>query len=90
MLSATPSMRFNRSSRCEAPPQRDILTSMTTDDSITWREWERDGRLTPWLVHDLPRIAWIVETRTAELTDEERQIVRDAVTRMRQALDRET
>jgi hypothetical protein len=47
----------------------------------------RDERLTPWLIHDLPRIAWIVEYRTAELTDEERRIVRDAVARMRRALE---
>jgi hypothetical protein len=47
----------------------------------------RDERLTPWLIHDLPRIAWIVEYRTAELTDEERQIVRDAITRMLRALE---
>jgi hypothetical protein len=49
----------------------------------------RDERLTPWLIHDLPRIAWIVEYRTAELTDEERRIVRDAVTRMLRALERD-
>ena len=65
----------------------DHTRRMTTDDAILWRKWERDGRLTPWLVHDLPRIAWIVESRTSELTDEERQIVRDAITRMQRALD---
>jgi hypothetical protein len=43
-------------------------------------------RLTPWMIHDLPRIAWIVEYRAAELTDEERRIVRDATDRMLQAL----
>nr|WP_296076960.1 hypothetical protein [uncultured Actinoplanes sp.] len=48
----------------------------------------RDGRLTPWLIHDLPRIAWIVEYRYAEMTSEERQIVRDAITRMQRALER--
>jgi len=47
----------------------------------------RDERLTPWLIHDLPRIAWIVEYRLAELTEQERQIVRDAITRMQRALD---
>ena len=47
-------------------------------------------RLTPWMIHDLPRIAWIVEYRTAELTDEERQIVRDATARMLAALERDT
>ena len=44
-------------------------------------------RLTPWMIHDLPRIAWIVEYRAAELTDEERQLVREATERMRRALD---
>jgi len=33
-----------------------------------------DERLTPWMIHDLPRIACIVEYREAELTDEERQM----------------
>jgi hypothetical protein len=42
------------------------------------------------MIHDLPRIAWIVEYRTAELTDEERQIVRDATARMLAALERDT
>jgi hypothetical protein len=47
----------------------------------------RDERLTPWLIHDLPRIAWIVEYRSGQLSDEERQIVRDAITRMLLALE---
>jgi hypothetical protein len=47
-------------------------------------------RLTPWMIHDLPRIAWIVEYRAAELTDEERQIVRDATSRMLRALESDT
>jgi len=67
---------------------RITLRYMTTDDPVLWRKWERDGRLTPWLVHDLPRIAWIVESRTSELTDDERQIVRDAISRMQRALER--
>jgi hypothetical protein len=49
-----------------------------------------DERLTPWMIHDLPRIAWIVELRAAELTDEERQLVRDATTRMLGALEHDT
>ena len=49
----------------------------------------RDERLTPWLIHDLPRIAWIVEYRLAELTGEERQIVRDATIRMQRALEKD-
>lgn len=47
-------------------------------------------RLTPWMIHDLPRIAWIVEYRAAELTEEERQIVRDASTRMLRGLGPDT
>jgi hypothetical protein len=47
-------------------------------------------RLTPWMIHDLPRIAWIVEYRAAELTDDEKQLVRDATTRMLRALERDT
>jgi hypothetical protein len=39
------------------------------------------------MIHDLPRIAWMVEYRAAQLTDEERQIVRDATTRMLRALE---
>jgi hypothetical protein len=42
------------------------------------------------MIHDLPRIAWTVEYRAAELTDEERQIVRDATTRMLRALEQGT
>jgi len=42
------------------------------------------------MLHDLPRIAWIVEYRAAELTGEERQVVRDATTRMLGALERDT
>ena len=49
-----------------------------------------DERLTPWMIHDLPRIAWIVEYRAAELTEEERQIVHDAITRMLHALEPDT
>jgi hypothetical protein len=44
-------------------------------------------RLTPWMIHDLPRIAWIVEYRAGELTDDERRIVRDATARMLRALE---
>ena len=42
------------------------------------------------MIHDLPRIAWLVEYRAAELTDEERQIVRDATNRMLRALEHDT
>jgi hypothetical protein len=49
-------------------------------------EWSPGERLTPWLVLDLPRAAWVVEKRAAELTAEERQIVRDAAARMLRAV----
>jgi len=49
-------------------------------------EWSPGERLTPWLVLDLPRAAWIVERRAAELTAEERQIVRNAADRMLRAV----
>jgi hypothetical protein len=42
------------------------------------------------MIHDLPRIAWIIEYRAAELTDEERGIVRDATARMLQAVEPDT
>jgi hypothetical protein len=44
--------------------------------------WSPSERLTPWVLHDLPRVAWIVESRATELTAEERQIVHDAAVRM--------
>ena len=59
--------------------------SMATQDALLLPE-----RLTPWIIYDLPRIAWIVEYRMAELTDEERLILRDATTRMFLALERDT
>jgi hypothetical protein len=49
-------------------------------------EWSPGERLTPWVVLDLPRAAWVVEKRAAELTAEERQIVRDAAARMLRAV----
>jgi hypothetical protein len=39
------------------------------------------------MIHALPRIAWIVASRAAELTDDEWQLVRDATTRMLRALE---
>jgi hypothetical protein len=48
-------------------------------------EWSPGERLTPWIVLDLPRAAWVVEQRAAELTAEERRIVRDAAARMLRA-----
>jgi hypothetical protein len=49
-------------------------------------EWSPGERLTPWIVLDLPRAAWIVEKRAQELTAEERRIIRDAAARMLDAV----
>jgi hypothetical protein len=49
-------------------------------------EWSPGERLTPWIVLDLPRAAWLVERRVHELTAEERQIVQDAAERMLHAV----
>jgi hypothetical protein len=35
-----------------------------------------DRPLTPWVVYDLERVAWVVEGRRHDLTTEERQIIR--------------
>jgi hypothetical protein len=51
------------------------------------REWAADDRLTPWVVYDLERIAWVIELRAGDLTDEEERIVRAAAARMLAALD---
>jgi hypothetical protein len=64
---------------------RTTLSNMRIQDARLLPE-----RPTPWLIHDLPRIAWVVEYRTPELTDEERQLVHDAGTRMLHALEQDT
>ncbi len=45
------------------------------------------NRLTPWLVYDLERIAWVVGVRAGDLSDEELRIVRSAAARMAAAVD---
>ena len=47
--------------------------------------WRPEERLTPWLLFDLDRLAWVVEQRAAELTDEERRLVRESSERMLRA-----
>ncbi len=61
------------------------MTSQHILEPLSERE-----RLTPWILHDLPRTAWIVEYRAAELTADERQMVSDAATRMLRALSQDT
>jgi hypothetical protein len=72
-------------------PRCPTCGSLLTQDTHETHSLLAPGeRLTPWMIHDLPRIAWIVEHRAAELTDEERQLVRDATTRMLDALEHDT
>jgi len=52
--------------------------------------WSPGERLTTWMLHDLPRIVWIVEYRAAELTAEERRVVREAAARMLRAVEEST
>lgn len=51
------------------------------------RVWPPHDRLQPWAVYDLERLAWVIEQRAADLTDEEREIVRDAAARMSRAVN---
>lgn len=44
--------------------------------------WLADSRLTTWVIFDLERIAWVVELRANELTDDERRIVRNVARRL--------
>jgi hypothetical protein len=45
---------------------------MTTQTTQLWNQAER---LTPWVLFDLERTAWVVELRSAELTAEERRLL---------------
>jgi len=54
------------------------------------RQWAADDRLTPWVVYDLERIAWVIELRAGDLTDEEERMVRASATRMLAAIDERT
>ena len=47
--------------------------------------WDRRERLTPWVLFDLERIAWVVEERRGELTPEERLVPRNVSARLAQA-----
>ena len=53
--------------------------------ATTSSAWRSDERLTPWVLFDLDRVAWIVEQRGGELTEEERRVVREASERMLRA-----
>lgn len=51
---------------------------------MTTQLWSPDERLTPWVLFDLERIAWVVERRANELTDEERRVLRNVAARFQQ------
>jgi hypothetical protein len=53
--------------------------------TTTTSAWSPEDRLTPWVLFDLERVAWIVEQRAGELTVEERLLVREASDRMLRA-----
>ena len=84
--SARPILPYMTTPAPRCPTCGSLLTQGTNETRSLLVPGER---LTPWMLHDLPRIAWIVEYRAAELTDGERQLVRDATNRMLHALEHE-
>ena len=52
---------------------------------MTTQLWDRRERLTPWVLFDLERIAWVVEQRRDELTPDERAVLRTVAGRLAQA-----
>jgi hypothetical protein len=52
---------------------------------MTTQLWDRQERLTPWVLFDLERIAWVVEQRREELTPEERGVLRSVAARFARA-----
>jgi hypothetical protein len=57
------------------------------DDQVFRRAFNPDSRLTPYVLFDLERVAWIAEMRAGELTEQERAILRDAGRRLLAAAD---
>jgi hypothetical protein len=58
-----------------------LMASRTACDSSVPAE-----RLTPWMVFDLERIAWVMEYRAEDLTPEERRIAQAAAQRLLRAV----
>jgi hypothetical protein len=52
---------------------------------MTTQLWDRRERLTPWVLFDLERIAWVVEQRRDELTPDERRVLRAVAARFTRA-----
>ena len=47
-----------------------------------WNPWQR---LTPWVLFDLERLAWVAEQRSAELTSAERRMLHEVAARFERA-----
>lgn len=54
---------------------------------MTTQLWDRRERLTPWVLFDLERIAWVVEQRRDELTPDERAVLHAVAARFAQAAE---
>ena len=52
---------------------------------MTTQLWDRRERSTPWVLFDLERIAWVVDQRRAELTPDERLVLRTVAARFARA-----
>ena len=52
---------------------------------MTTQLWDRQERLTPWVLFDLERIAWVIEQRRDELTPDELGVLRTVADRLAQA-----
>ena len=48
---------------------------------MTTQRWDPGERLTPWVIFDLERIAWVVEERSDELTVDEQGLLRSVAQR---------
>jgi hypothetical protein len=57
------------------------------DDHVVRRAFDPAMRLTPYVLFDLERIAWIAEQRSAELNEQEREILLTAADRLRAAAE---
>jgi hypothetical protein len=51
----------------------------------TTQLWNHTERLTPWVLFDLERLAWVVEQRSDELTPEERRLLHEVAARFDRA-----
>ena len=49
---------------------------------MTTQLWDQRERLTPWVIFDLERIAWVVEQRSADLTPDEQRLLRAVAARL--------